>query len=901
MSYLTDYEEIDRGYVAFGGNRKGGKITGKGGLTCLFAKATSDESRLWHRRLGYLNFKTMNKLVKRNLVRGLPSKIFENEQTYFACQKGKQHRASCKTKTKNSISLPLHMLHMDLFGPTFVKSLMKKMYCLVVTDDYSRFTWVFFLSTKDETSDILKSFITRIENIVDHRDNVIRCDNETEFKNRDMNQFCEMKGIMRQYSVAKTPQQNRVTERINRILIEAARTMLANSKLPTTFWVEAASTACYVQNRVLVVNHHNKTPYELFPVRTPMLSFMRPFGCPVIILNTIDHLGKFDEKVEEGFFVGYSLNSKAFRVFNSRTRIVEETLHIRFSKNTPNNVGTQFNGNASTKDNNNACQARKDTNRVNAVSSTVNAASNEVNAVSSTVNAASNEVNAVSRKLSIKLPDDPNMPKLKDINIFADSNEDVFGAEDFMVYQMDVKSAFIYGKIKEEVYVFQPLGFEDPDFPDKVYKVEKALYGLHQAPRAWYETLSTYLFDNGFQRGKIDKTLFIRRHKGDILLTTAKSKIVNEEVQIHALVDGMKVCSNILDKQLDGLPTHKKKYDVSFHTKNVFANMKRSGKGFSDKAVLKEGGDSLVRATTTASSLEAEHDSDAKTPWVIPQLILEDELKRTKIAQQTKIDGLEKGVKKLDRKHRSRTHKLKRLYKVGLTARVISSSDDEALDKEDISKQGRTYEIDADEDIALVSTHDDNIIQDEGIEDVVSATETIVTTTPTITAEFTKTNVEVTQDPKRKGVMIQEPEETTTTKIASSQQPRVHKGKGKEKLIKEPKMPKKKKHQIRDDKELAKKLQAKMQAGIDEENMIAREKAQNKQEANEALISTWDDSQAKIEADAQLAQRLHKEEQLQFTDAEKAKLLMEFIKKRRKLFAAIRNEEKRNIPPTKAQ
>ncbi|GJZ86079.1 putative ribonuclease H-like domain-containing protein [Tanacetum coccineum] len=380
MSYLTDYEEIDGGYVAFRENPKGGKITGigtintdfisklklidesqvllrvprknnmysvdlknivpKGGLTCLFAKATFDESKLWHRRLGHLNFKTMNKLVKGNLVRGLPSKLFENDQTCVACQKGKQHRASCKSKTENSISLPLHLLHMDLFGLTFIKSLMKKMYCLVVTNDYSRFTWVFFLATKDETSGILKSFITGIENLVDHKVKVIRCDNGTEFKNREMNQFCEMKGILRQFSVARTPQQNGVAERRNRTLIEAARTMLADSKLPTTFWAEAVNTACYVQNRVLVVKPHNKTPYELFHGRTPTLSFMRPFGCPVTILNTIDHLGKFDGKADEGFFVGYSLNSKAFRVFNSRTRIVEENLHIRFSESTPNVVGS---------------------------------------------------------------------------------------------------------------------------------------------------------------------------------------------------------------------------------------------------------------------------------------------------------------------------------------------------------------------------------------------------------------------------------------------------------------------------------------------------------------------------------------------------------------------------------
>ncbi|GJT21161.1 putative ribonuclease H-like domain-containing protein [Tanacetum coccineum] len=212
-------------------------IVPKGGLTCLFAKATSDESKLWHRRLGHLNFKTMNKLVKGNLVRGLPSKLFENDQTCVVCQKGKQHRASCKSKTDNSISLPLHLLHMDLFSPTFVKSLMKKMYYLVVTDDYSIFTWVFFLATKNETSGILKSFITRIENLVDHKVKVIRCDNGTEFKNREMNQFCEIKGILRQFSVVKTPQQRRVVERRNRTLIEAARTMLADSNA-TTFGIK---------------------------------------------------------------------------------------------------------------------------------------------------------------------------------------------------------------------------------------------------------------------------------------------------------------------------------------------------------------------------------------------------------------------------------------------------------------------------------------------------------------------------------------------------------------------------------------------------------------------------------------------------------------------------------------
>ncbi|GJS69173.1 putative ribonuclease H-like domain-containing protein [Tanacetum coccineum] len=352
-----NYEEIDGGFVAFGGNSKGGEITGKGkirtfkldfedvyfvkelkfnlfsvsqmcdkknsvlftdiacvvsspdfkltdesyvllkvprkdnmysvdlknvipqgGLTCLFTKATPDESNLWHRRLGH---------------------------------KGKQHKASCKTKTVGSISQPLQMLHMDLFGPTFVKSLMKKMYYLVVTYDFSRFSWVFFLATGLRPWESLGFLLTGIENQINHRVKIIRCDTRTEFKNKEMNQFCEMKWIKIEFSVARTPQQNGVAERKNRTLIEADRTMLADLKLPTTFWAEAVNTACYVQNRVLVIKPHNKTPYELFH-------------------------GKFDGKADEGFFVGYYVNSKAFRVLNSRTRILEETLHITFLENKSN-------------------------------------------------------------------------------------------------------------------------------------------------------------------------------------------------------------------------------------------------------------------------------------------------------------------------------------------------------------------------------------------------------------------------------------------------------------------------------------------------------------------------------------------------------------------------------------
>nr|GEV18172.1 retrovirus-related Pol polyprotein from transposon TNT 1-94 [Tanacetum cinerariifolium] len=214
-----------------------------------------------------------------------------------------------------------------------------------------------------------------------------------------------MKDIMRQYSVARTPQQNGVAKWRNRTLIEAARTILADLKLPTTFWAEAVNTACYVQNKVLVVKPHNKTPYELLHGRTPALSFMRPFGCPVTILNNKDHLGKFDRKADKGFFVGYFLNSKIFRVFNNRTRIVEENLHV------------SDNGKKVDKDprQESECKDQEKDDNVNIT--------NNVNA------AGTNEVNVVGVNTNNKLPFDSEMPKLEDISTFNFLNEDEDGDE----------------------------------------------------------------------------------------------------------------------------------------------------------------------------------------------------------------------------------------------------------------------------------------------------------------------------------------------------------------------------------------------------------------------------------------------------------------------------------------
>ncbi|GJU66982.1 retrovirus-related pol polyprotein from transposon TNT 1-94 [Tanacetum coccineum] len=502
-SYLIDYQDYDGGLVAFACNSKRGKITRKSvlftetkclihspdfklpdeyqvmlkiprkdnmysfdlnnilpskGLTCLFAKATNDKSDMWHRRLGHINFKTMNKLVKGNLVRGLPSKIFENDHTCVACQKGKQHKASFK---------------------------------------------------------------------------IIRCDNGTEFKNYEMNQFYRIKGIKTEFSNARTPQQNGVAKRKNMTLIKEARTMLADSLLPIPFWAEAVNTACYVQNRVLVTKPHNKTPYELLIGRTPIISFMRPFGCLVTILNTLKHLGKFDGKADE--FTTITLSSS----FTSEDPAKAREQRNEFEKADITNLETTMDVSPipTTKIHKDLLKNKSlekwtlQTRRMlkwnqrrllklwmmkaRAIGPKWVFRNKKDQRGIFVRNKAKLVAHGYRKEKGIDF-DEVFAPvaRIEAIRLFVA----YASCMDFTVYQIYLKSTFLYDTIEEEVYVSQPPGFMDLEFPTKVYKVENALYGLHQAPRAWYETLSTYLLKNGFRRGTIHKTLFIKKIKNDILL-----------------------------------------------------------------------------------------------------------------------------------------------------------------------------------------------------------------------------------------------------------------------------------------------------------------------------------------------------------------------------------------------
>nr|GEU69500.1 uncharacterized mitochondrial protein AtMg00810-like [Tanacetum cinerariifolium] len=435
MSYLFEYEEINSGYVTFGGDPKGGKTTGKGKIsTCKL----DFKDVYFVKELKFNLFSVSQMCDKKNSVLLTDTECVVLSPDFKLLDESQVLLRVPKKNNMDSVDLK-NVAPSGGLNCLFVKATLDESNLLHRILRHINF--------KTINKQVKGNLVRGIENLKDLRVKVIRCDNGTKFKNRVMNQFCKMKGIKREFSVAKTPYQNKVAKRKN---------------------------------------------------RKYALSFLRPFGCPVIILNTIDNLGKFDGKADEGFFVGYSTNSKAFRVFNSRTRIVEENLYVKFSENNIIGSGPNwlFDIDALTKSmnykpivarnqsNGSACKVKvetvpdkdyillplwtldllfsssskdspgdgfkpsgeeekKDTKGpenkesealiieepiVNQEKESVNS-TNRVNAGSSTVNVASNEVNVVGRISSIELPDDPNMPNLEDISIFKDSNKDVFGVE----------------------------------------------------------------------------------------------------------------------------------------------------------------------------------------------------------------------------------------------------------------------------------------------------------------------------------------------------------------------------------------------------------------------------------------------------------------------------------------
>nr|GFC12318.1 retrovirus-related Pol polyprotein from transposon TNT 1-94 [Tanacetum cinerariifolium] len=207
-----------------------------------------------------------------------------------------------------------------------------KKYILIIVDVYSRFTWVKFLRSKDETPNFIIKFIKMIQVRLNVPVQRIRTDNGIEFVNQTLRDYYEEVGISHETSVARFPQQNGVVERRNRTRIKADRTMLIYAQAPLFLWAEAMATTCFTQNRSIIRLQHGKTPYELLHSKLPDLSFFQVFGALYYPTNDSENLGKLQPKANIGIFIGYAPSKKAFRIYNRGTRRIVETIHVDFDE-----------------------------------------------------------------------------------------------------------------------------------------------------------------------------------------------------------------------------------------------------------------------------------------------------------------------------------------------------------------------------------------------------------------------------------------------------------------------------------------------------------------------------------------------------------------------------------------
>ncbi|GJU33507.1 putative ribonuclease H-like domain-containing protein [Tanacetum coccineum] len=534
-------------------------IVPKESLTCLVAKATLDESMLWHRRLGHINFKNINKLVKDNLVRGLPIKHFENDQTCVACLKGKQHRASCKSKVLNPITKPLFMLHMDLFGPTFVSSLMHKKYCLVVTDDYSRFTWVFFLATKDETSEILKNFIKEIENLVDKKVKIIRCDNGTEFKNKVMDDFCREKGIRREYSPGLLSKM--LSKLVLLAMYRIGNLMKSDEGFPIVDIPPLSSKAL--------------SGYTTTRTRKEEISQ----DC--IVMPIWKDASYFDSPSKD---VGNGEPKSA----------ADDQKQVKDGPHNESDEKDKYEDDSSPK---------------------------EVNAAGQHVNTASPEsllqVLTGHRQEGIDYEEVfALVARIEAIRLFL-ANASIMG---FLVYQMDVKSAFLYGTIEEEV-IYSTTRKKDPDHPDNVTQKEDGIFISQDKYVA--EILKKFNYTDVKSASTpidLEKPLVKDGDADDVDISKGKPTLGlwysrDSPFELVAYTDSDYARATQDRKSTTGGLLFEGRLLMSICSQAWMEGHVTSKVG--DEAVHKELGDIMERAATTASSLEAKQDSDAQTRFEV--------------------------------------------------------------------------------------------------------------------------------------------------------------------------------------------------------------------------------------------------------------------------------------------
>ncbi|WVZ63534.1 LOW QUALITY PROTEIN: hypothetical protein U9M48_013158 [Paspalum notatum var. saurae] len=617
-----------------------------GPARCLVASPSADIWK-WQRRLGHLSFDLLVRLSSMGLIRGLPKLRAEKDLVYHPCHHGKMVAASHIPVSQVMTSYPGELLHMDTVGPARVALVSGKWYVLVVVDDFSWFSWIFFMEFTDEAFGFVRDLVLRLRNESHKAMRAIRSDNGGEFRNSRFENFCRDLGLEHQFSSPYTPPQNGVVERKNRTLVEMARTMLDEHRTPRRFWAEAVNTACYIANRIFLRAFLGKTSYELRFGRQPSVKHLRAFGCRCFVLKKAGHLDKFVSRCLDGIFLGYASNSRAFRVWILEAKQVVETCEVSFDETMPcttlplsfqvmmkkalpslrmrkvwlmmvmrepphrpqlppplatssddeggplpiassslprqassSEAGLAEDAGEVTSEIVPPRQVRRDHpphGMIGDIHRRVTRSSprdvsyalsdpNRVNAMHEELeNFERNHVRDLVEPLPNRCPigtkwvfknkqcEDGMVVRNKARLPGVSSKEGIdyeetfapvarleairillaFAAsKGFKLQQMDVKSAFPNGFIEEET----TFGFESARFPDRVYKLRKALYGPKQAPRAWYARLKSFLLKSGFVMGLVDKTLFLLSRGGDTLIVQIYVDDIIFGGSSHALV-----------------------------------------------------------------------------------------------------------------------------------------------------------------------------------------------------------------------------------------------------------------------------------------------------------------------------------------------------------------------------
>nr|GEV16861.1 copia protein [Tanacetum cinerariifolium] len=438
---------------------------------CLMARASSTKSWLWHQRLSYLNFDTINVLAKNDLVFGLPKFKYHKEHLCPSCEQGKSKRASHPPKPVPNFRQRLHLLHMDLCGPMRIAIINRKRYVLVIVDDYSRYSWVHFLRSKDEAPEVIKTFLKRITVLLQSPVIIIRTDNDTELKNQYLKNT-----LIVLASLTKCP----LSKHLNKM--ECWNEEIGQNQISLSFMYSGLSVIARMIVKILgSLVQKVILAFSLVTPLTPVLS-----ECELDLLF---------EAMYDDYIGGQPLTA-------SRTVLAVQAHQVRQTPTTSTStVDTSLTPTNSSSQATNFLNTSQDVDELNSQQQHAQEQENQASIQPKTV------INNVSNAMF-------DVNTMEAIRIFFA----YVAHKSFTVFQMDVRTAFLHGTLKEDVFVCQPEGFNDADHPSHVFKLKKALYGLKQAPRAWYDELSTFLLHNHFFNGTTDATLFIRRFVDNILV-----------------------------------------------------------------------------------------------------------------------------------------------------------------------------------------------------------------------------------------------------------------------------------------------------------------------------------------------------------------------------------------------